>query len=297
MEQARPSFNNVSFPFVTPEIVAFSNFEDFSKAVQEVTGNQLDLVSVTEIQTHFIQSTDQYLILNIKDFDPEDPNNMMFLTADKAFIYSKHQPAPEEYKPFEKVCQRAYGKTTVLAFLTFNKALDNYKARLEKLIDYTRDLEQHFESKKYRDLNFEFERLNDRLDEFRDLLLRLQQRGYREIETRYISFDYDVLLTEATSLQGRCDRRANLLKEIGRDHELQVTVELNRRMEKLNDVVKRLTAITVILMLPTLIASHFGMNFVYMPELKIPWAYPTVIGFQVLITIAGIILFRKIGWL
>ena len=87
-----------------------------------------------------------------------------------------------------------------------------------------------------------------------------------------------------------------MLKEVGRDHELQVTMELNLRMERLNDVVKRLTAITLILMVPTLIASHFGMNFTYMPELKIWWAYPTVVGVQVVIVGIGIYVFRKIGW-
>jgi magnesium transporter len=50
-------------------------------------------------------------------------------------------------------------------------------------------------------------------------------------------------------------------------------------------------------MLPTLIASHFGMNFQYMPELSIWWAYPVVIGAQVAIIVAFVIVFRKIGWL
>ena len=75
------------------------------------------------------------------------------------------------------------------------------------------------------------------------------------------------------------------------------TEELNQRIVKLNDVVKKLTAVTVILMLPTLIASHFGMNFVNMPELKSAWGYPSVIISQVLLMGAGIMIFRKIGWL
>jgi len=50
-------------------------------------------------------------------------------------------------------------------------------------------------------------------------------------------------------------------------------------------------------MLPTLIASHFGMNFQYMPELSVAWAYPAVIAIQVILMGVGLILFRKIGWL
>jgi len=78
---------------------------------------------------------------------------------------------------------------------------------------------------------------------------------------------------------------------------MRTTEELNERIVKLNDVVKKLTAITVILMLPTLIASHFGMNFAYMPELKMAWAYPAVIFFQIVFMGIGFLLFRRIGWL
>ena len=267
------------------------------KMVAEVTGTTFDFQSVVELHTDFVQTSEQYLILNIKDFDPEEPNNLLFLTGDKALLFSKKPLPPDAYKPFEKLYSRSYGRSTVLAFLTLSKVMDDYKSRLEYLITSTKELEQKFESKKYSDLNFEFERLEDRLEEFHDLLLRLQERGFKEIETRYISFDYDVLIAQSSSLLERCNRRANLLKEVGREHELQVTIDLNLRIERLNDVVRRLTAITVILMLPTLIASHFGMNFAFMPELKVPWAYPAVIGAQVVIVGVGIYIFRKIGWL
>ncbi len=66
---------------------------------------------------------------------------------------------------------------------------------------------------------------------------------------------------------------------------------------KLNDAVKKLTALTVILMLPTLIASHFGMNFAFMPELNLWWAYPAVVVFQIVFMGIGFAIFRKIGWL
>jgi magnesium transporter len=44
-----------------------------------------------------------------------------------------------------------------------------------------------------------------------------------------------------------------------------------RAQNDLNIVIKKLTAITVILMVPTMIASVYGMNFKYMPELA--WEY------------------------
>jgi magnesium transporter len=78
---------------------------------------------------------------------------------------------------------------------------------------------------------------------------------------------------------------------------MQATEELNKKIVRMNDILKKLTSITVILMLPTLIASHFGMNFVHMPELAIWWVYPAVIAAQLLIMGIFFAIFKKIGWL
>ena len=45
----------------------------------------------------------------------------------------------------------------------------------------------------------------------------------------------------------------------------------------LNAVMKRLTAFTVVLMVPTLIAGIYGMNFHAMPELSWPFGYPVAL--------------------
>jgi magnesium transporter len=87
------------------------------------------------------------------------------------------------------------------------------------------------------------------------------------------------------------------LRDLRQDFETQTTSDLNSRIVRLNDVVKKLTAITVILMIPNLIASHFGMNFVNMPELQVPWAYPAVIAFQFIFMGMGFWYFHKIDWL
>jgi magnesium transporter len=60
----------------------------------------------------------------------------------------------------------------------------------------------------------------------------------------------------------------------------------------LNAVMKRLTAFTVILMVPTLIAGIYGMNFHFMPELSWPLGYPLVLG-GMLLTMAGAALFFR----
>lgn len=281
------------------EVEYFGDLAAFSQAAQEATGVTFDFSSIAALQTSFVgQLGDAYLVVNVKDGDTdEEPNNLLLLGERKSLLFSRKPPQHEAHKTFEKVLARPYGRSTVLAFLTLSRVLTSYKQRLESLTGSIRGLEQKFDSKSYRELAFEFERLDDQLEDFHDVLLKLQEREYWQVETRHISFDYSVLIAESLSLQGRYRRRMAVLSELARVNEMRTSTELNIRIERLNDVMKRLTALTIILMFPTLVASHFGMNFVNMPELHVPWAYTAVIISQAVLLAAGLVLFRKIGWL
>ena len=64
----------------------------------------------------------------------------------------------------------------------------------------------------------------------------------------------------------------------------------------LNAIMKRLTAFTVILMVPTLIAGIYGMNFDHMPERSWPIGYPMALGLMALAVSLATIIFRRRGW-
>lgn len=65
----------------------------------------------------------------------------------------------------------------------------------------------------------------------------------------------------------------------------------------LNQIVKRLTALTVILMVPTLIAGIYGMNFANMPELGWPLGYPFALAVMLVAAGAAVAFFRWRDWL
>lgn len=279
------------------EFIIFDSLIAFSKAIEREAGKAIDLESVVLLNTDFIDATDRFLLINIKEYGNNEPNNLLFLTEYKALLFSKRPPPLQEAEVFVDILQKPFGRSTVLCFLMLNKTLINHNAQLELLMSKVAKIEDHFDHTEYRNIALEFERLIDKLEEFHELILRLQERRYKQVDTQYISFDYRVLIAESQSLQAKCRRRLTVLKDLRQDHEIRATEELNKRIVGLNDVVKKLTAITVILMLPTLIASHFGMNFNFMPELRIWWAYPAVIFFQIVFMGIGFFIFRKIGWL
>lgn len=64
----------------------------------------------------------------------------------------------------------------------------------------------------------------------------------------------------------------------------------------LNVVMKKLTLISIILMIPTLIASIFGMNVPNFMENSV-WALPSIIAGSVLLSVLGVIWFKKQEWI
>lgn len=66
---------------------------------------------------------------------------------------------------------------------------------------------------------------------------------------------------------------------------------------RLNAVMRVLTVITTIFMPLSFIASIYGMNFEYMPELKWDWGYPVVLGLMGIVAAGMLIGFRRRKWL
>ena len=64
-----------------------------------------------------------------------------------------------------------------------------------------------------------------------------------------------------------------------------------------NKIIKIFSVASVALLPPTLIASIYGMNFKYMPELDQTWGYPLAIGLMIASVAAPFIYFRRKGWL
>lgn len=75
--------------------------------------------------------------------------------------------------------------------------------------------------------------------------------------------------------------------------EAYVSVVSNR----LNEIMKTLTVIATIVMPLTLIASIYGMNFKFMPELSHRFAYPAVVGVMLIIVVVMLFYFKRKKWL
>ena len=76
-----------------------------------------------------------------------------------------------------------------------------------------------------------------------------------------------------------------------------VDIRMAQSANQLNEVMKKLSAWAGIILVPTLIAGIYGMNFDHMPELHWALGYPLALGMMAASAIVLYRGFRKRGWL
>jgi len=74
-------------------------------------------------------------------------------------------------------------------------------------------------------------------------------------------------------------------------------IYLSSISNKINDVMKVLTIITTLFIPLSFIASVYGMNFKYMPELDWRFGYPAVLSVMLFLGILMLVFFRKKKWI
>lgn len=86
---------------------------------------------------------------------------------------------------------------------------------------------------------------------------------------------------------------------IDQKHEAEALVQMHFSAvaHRTNEIMRTLTVLSAIFLPLSFVAGVFGMNFEYMPELKIHYAYFFVLGGMLSIAIALLIFFRKKHWI
>lgn len=140
------------------------------------------------------------------------------------------------------------------------------------------------------------------------------QRLKREIVgvRRYVSPIRELVNEMLRSESGLIDEKTHIYLRDVSDHAIRIveSIELHRDIiaglldiyissvsNKMNEVMKVLTVFASIFIPLSFLAGIYGMNFEYMPELKVRWAYPAL--WVVFITIPTVLLvyFKRKKWL
>ncbi len=80
--------------------------------------------------------------------------------------------------------------------------------------------------------------------------------------------------------------------------QLATTMEANLSLvsNDLNKVMRTLTSASIILMVDSLLAGIWGMNFVNIPELRLHYGYYGALALMAVVTILLLLFFRRLRW-
>ncbi|HEV8421076.1 MAG TPA: magnesium/cobalt transporter CorA [Actinomycetota bacterium] len=169
-------------------------------------------------------------------------------------------------------------------------ALDHYEDRSEVLEDavFGDDSRDDLQSELF-SLKKDLVRFRRMISPLREVLDVMQRRTVGVVTPTlepYYRDVYDHVLRATDFVDSLRDILTSVL-------EASLAVISNR----LNEVMKSLTSWAAIILVPTLIAGIYGMNFRHMPELKWYYGYPFALGLMALAAAILYRAFKKRGWL
>ena len=222
------------------------------------------------------------------------------------FLISVHQtPLPlfealaERWRQNRRVLDEGIG---VLVYTMLDAIVDAYFPILDGIVDRIEDLEEALFSGSGAGQGGDPGDVRDLFLVKKDLL---QMR-------RVVAPERDSLLVLTRQEQHLFDRHTALYFQDVYDHVVRLTDTIDVYQDlltnaldsylaivsnNLNQVMKTLTALTVILMAPTLIAGIYGMNFDQMPELRWGYGYPLALGLMATVALGLFVYFRRKGWI
>ncbi len=184
----------------------------------------------------------------------------------------------------------------LLAYLLIDAVVDDYLPLLDIISERMDDLEDsifgEFRSEAIQEI-FSIKKkllyLRRSITPLRDvfnMLLRREQPIFPRETHVYFQDVFDHLIRVADTIDTLRDMLSSTM-----DAYLSVTGN------RMNQVMKRLTSISTILMSVTLIAGIYGMNFVFMPELRWRFGYVFALLSMVVVGSALYVYLKKVKWI
>ena len=183
-----------------------------------------------------------------------------------------------------------------LLYLLLDEIVDGYFGVIDQLEDLGDEIEERvFADTPDPDVQEDIFRLKRRVVKFRRLIVPLREALDRALElpefvTPSMAPYYRDVLDHVIRASDFTDNIRDLLTSA-------LEAQLSQISNRMNQVMKSLTSWGAIILVPTLIAGIYGMNFRGMPELHWAIGYPLALGLMVASAVGLYLVFRRKGWL
>jgi magnesium transporter len=177
-------------------------------------------------------------------------------------------------------------------YLIMDKIVDEYFPNLYQLEDSLNEIEA---KDAYKDVMKDVYEIRSRLLKLRRSIFPMRELLYRMLNSErliipkeervYFMDIYDHLLKLSEMIESNREMTADI-------RDSYISINSNR----MNSIMKTLTVMTSVFIPLTFIASIYGMNFEYMPELSWRWGYFTVLAVMLVVGSSMLIWLWRKGW-
>ena len=245
-----------------------------------------------------------YMVMHAVAFSKEDQfrTTELDMFIGKTFLVTHHtEPLPSVTSTIERVqknpTQIARGMDR-LAHHLLDTLVDAYQpvlnemtkeiGSLEDTVFLSRDPEPTV-IREFRERKKELSDLQQIVRPQRDVVNRLARGEFKIIRPLLLPYFRDLL--------GNLNRIETTASTLADQLYMTLDVFLNKASYETNEIIKVLTLMTALTTPTLLIGTWYGMNFKDMPELDLPYAYPTAALITGVSTILLIIWLRRKRWL
>jgi magnesium transporter len=185
---------------------------------------------------------------------------------------------------------------SLLAYALTDVLVDRFYPIVEEISEQLDELEVRILEKPSPDLVSHLHRLQRQITTLRRVARPQVEALYRlaHSDSPLVPSESAVFLKDVEDHARQILGRLDACRDIATDTMGAVLATLGHRQ---NEVMKVLTLVGSIFIPLTFMAGIYGMNFEYMPELKIKAAYPTLLGAMVVVAVGMVWLFRSRGWI
>nr|WP_295930306.1 magnesium/cobalt transporter CorA [uncultured Dyadobacter sp.] len=247
-----------------------------------------------------------FLTLKMLHVDSESPisissEHVSFVLGKNYVLSFQEELTSDIFTSVENRLEASVGKTRrngpdYLLFALIDVVVDNYFIVLEKLgdaLDTTEDQvirgEEDLSLKDLYALKRELTLARRQIWPLRDMVNQLIREDNGQITREAIPY-YRDLYDHIMQVLDTIDSYRELLASL-------VDVHLSTISNRMNSVMKTLTIFSAVFMPLTFIVGVYGMNFDFMPELKMPYGYYYVWGLMIAVTAGMIFYFKSKKWM
>ncbi len=235
----------------------FNNLKEFKKEVLSLN-LEIELDAIIDLDFTFFEIHDKYTLLNISDYDPVNPKNILLISKKHILVYS-NKNFNNYKKNFKNIIKKPYGETSVIILLLLKNILKNYSREFQKIREGMNSLEFDPVIEKVEKFGRELRRLTDRFEELVQLIITLKERDIKEFNTSLIMFDYDILNAEARYWLERCRSHIYRIASLRTKSEMKSNRELNSTITRLTVIMTFLSIVGIVVSVPGTIGAVFGI--------------------------------------